>query len=237
MENVGMLTKVGPRRGPSKYQPNTLARLEGTNMSLIVPPPFAIPTLPKNPLSVLMAINVSMLGARAEGICSRAKKVKQTRYSFLRPNVSLSGARNSGPMPSITTNPVVHPITMLLVVSRSSAICWIPGVNMEEARGERMLMAAMTATLAILVRCDHWRGFSGSSSVKLKSSRVSLASPSSRWSKGSLSPPPFCVGLLSFAMSVWSLLLPLEEVMVGVKGLVLRNAQRFMGRRWYERSR
>ena len=185
-----------------------------------------------------MAINVSILGASALGICSRAKKVKHTRYSFLRPKVSLSGARIRGPIPRKTTKPVVHPITMLLVVPKSSAICWIPGVNMEEARGERMLMAAMTATLAILVRCDHCLGFSGSSSVKLKSSRVSFTSPSSRWSKGSLSPPPFCVGLLSFAMSFRSLLLPLEEeVVVGVKGLVLRNAQRFMERREYRKSR
>jgi hypothetical protein len=156
-----MLTKVGPKRGPRRYHPNTLARLEGTNISLIVPPPFAMPTLPKKPDNVLIAISVSTLGARALGICSSAKMVKQTRYSFLRPKVSLSGARNSGPMPSMTTKPVVHPMTMLLVVPKSSAICWIPGVNMDDARGERMLMAAMTATLAILVRCGHCLGLEG----------------------------------------------------------------------------
>lgn len=87
----------------------------------------------------------------------------------------------------MTTNPVVQPMTTPGELSRLSAICWMPGVNMLEARGERMLMAAMMATLAILVLRGHWRGFSGSLSSNARTSRASFASPSSRWRSGSLS--------------------------------------------------
>jgi hypothetical protein len=188
-----ILTSVGPSRGPKRYHPNTPALWLGSNISLIVPPPFAIPTDPKNPLSVRTAIKVSIFGASALGICSTANTVKHTRYSLRRPNVSDKGARNSGPSPSMITKPVVQPMTTLGELSSESAICWMPGVNILDARGERMLMAAMMATLAILVRCGHWRGFSGSVSSKLRISRVSFASPSSRWMSGSLS--AFCIGL------------------------------------------
>lgn len=147
------------------------------------------------------------------------------------------------------TKPVVQPMTTSGVEERESAICWMPGVNMEEARGERMLIVAMMATLAILVRRGQLRGFSGSESVHERSSRVSFASPSSRWSKGSLSPPVLllllrigrswfamlarCVLLLSRASEcdVPSMRGPRGEVAAahckGV-GLMLRNAQMFM---------
>lgn len=36
--------RVGPSRGPRRYQPNMPARWLGWNMSLIVPPPLAMPT-------------------------------------------------------------------------------------------------------------------------------------------------------------------------------------------------
>ena len=62
---------------------------------------------------------------------------KQTRYSIRRPNVSDKGARIRGPMPSITTYPVVAATTVVMVVSRSSEICLMPGVNIELARGLR----------------------------------------------------------------------------------------------------
>ena len=66
-------------------------------------------------------------------------------------------------------------------------------------------LAAMMATLAILVLRGHWRGFSGSVSSKDRSSRVSFASPSSRWSSGSLSSFRigwFCGGILIFGSAV-----------------------------------
>src|ERR1700753_33566 len=61
---------VGPRSGPRRYQPKTDALSSVPHMSLIVPPPFAILTLPKNPLSVRMNISVSIFGVKAEGICN-----------------------------------------------------------------------------------------------------------------------------------------------------------------------
>lgn len=36
--------RVGPMSGPRRYQPNIPARSSGRNMSLIVPPPLAMPT-------------------------------------------------------------------------------------------------------------------------------------------------------------------------------------------------
>lgn len=84
--------RVGPSRGPSRYQPKTLARWLGSNMSLREPPPLAMPTLPKKPARVRMAMRVPMLGARAEGIWRRAKMEKQLRYITLLPKVSLRGA-------------------------------------------------------------------------------------------------------------------------------------------------
>lgn len=129
-------------------------------MSLIVPPPFAIPTpvmlishrfrklsstvaksiwdvLPKKPLIVLTAIKHATLGLNAVGICSKAKIEKHTRYSDRLPKVSDRGARTSGPIPRKTTKPVVAPTTISSVVFRSVAISAIPGVNMEDASGER----------------------------------------------------------------------------------------------------
>lgn len=76
------------------------------HISLMVPPPFAIPTLPKKPAKVRTVTRNPKLGARAVGICKRAKMVKQPRYKDFLPNVSDSGARIKGPMPNITTNPV-----------------------------------------------------------------------------------------------------------------------------------
>ena len=158
-------------------------------MSLIVPPPFAIPTpiyifvsrypwhlenklfvsnkmrqtvkraniLPKNPLTVRTASKASTLGLRAVGICNNAKIEKQTRYKGLRPNVSLKGAKIRGPMPRRTTNPVVAPTMTLGVVSRSSAICAIPGVNMLEARGERTVTRYHQQVKSILGSSGCWR--------------------------------------------------------------------------------
>ena len=118
-------------------------------MSLIVPPPFAMPTpaisvscnsnissldvemkaerqrrdlLPKKPLSVLTVIKATTFGLKAVGICNNAKIEKHIRYNFRRPNVSLNGANIRGPMPRKTTKPVVAPTTTLSVVFRSSAI-------------------------------------------------------------------------------------------------------------------
>jgi hypothetical protein len=79
----------------------------------------------------------AMFGASAAGIWSRVKIEKHTRYIFLRPNVSDSGARIKGPIPSMTTKPVVVPITAVVLHLRSSAICAMPGVNMEDTRGLR----------------------------------------------------------------------------------------------------
>ena len=65
------------------------------------------------------------------------KKGPTTVYSLRRPNVSDRGARISGPNPKKTTKPVVAPTTVCGIVPRSSAICSMPGVNMELARGLR----------------------------------------------------------------------------------------------------
>ena len=92
--------------------------------------------LPKNPLNVLTTIKLSAFGLKAVGICSNAKIEKQIKYNFLRPNVSDSGARIRGPIPSETTKPVVAPTITSPVVPRSSAIWAIPGVNIEDAKGE-----------------------------------------------------------------------------------------------------
>lgn len=128
---------VGPRSGPKRYHPNTPALSSGTNMSLIVPPPLAMPTLPKKPETVRSAINTAIFGLKAVGIWRSVNTVKHERYSALRPKVSESGARTRGPMPSMMTKPVVAPMTMSVVVLRPSAICFIPGVNMELASGLR----------------------------------------------------------------------------------------------------
>jgi hypothetical protein len=87
---------VGPKRGPSRYHPKMLARSCGVHISLIVPPPFAIPTLPKKPESVRTATSVATFGLNAVGICKSVKMLKQIRYSFLLPNVSESGASMRG---------------------------------------------------------------------------------------------------------------------------------------------
>ncbi len=58
-------------------------------------------------------------------------------YSFLRPKVSLNGANTRGPIPKQTTKPVVAPTTEAASVERSSAIWEMPGVNIEEARGDK----------------------------------------------------------------------------------------------------
>ena len=129
--------RVGPSRGPRRYQPKTPALSLGWNMSEIVPPPFAIPTLPKNPLIVLTAIKDSTFGLNAVGICKRAKTVKQTRYNFRRPKISEIGARASGPRPRKTTKPAVAPTIVVSSVLRSAAISDMPGVNMLEARGDK----------------------------------------------------------------------------------------------------
>ena len=117
-----------------------------------LPPPLAIPTLPKNPLTVLTAIKDSTFGLNAVGICSRAKIEKQARYSVRLPKVSESGARIRGPMPRKMTKPVVAPTTMLSLVLRSCAISDIPGVNMLEASGERTLNSVVSFMLMGVTR-------------------------------------------------------------------------------------
>lgn len=118
-------------------------------MSLIVPPPFAMPTLPAAPESTRIAIRVSTLGLNAVGIWSSVKTEKQDRYNVLRPNVSDNGARMRGPNPSITVKPVVAPMTTFIVVPRSSAMELMPGVNMELASGLRTLNHQQTEIIRI----------------------------------------------------------------------------------------
>ena len=132
--------KVGPSKGPRRYQPKTPARSRGWNISLIVPPPLAMPTLPKKPLTVRTAMNASTVGLNAVGTCSTAKMEKHARYNFRRPNVSDSGARIKGPIPRKTTKPVVAPTTVVSVVLRSLAISAMPGVNMLEANGDKTFL-------------------------------------------------------------------------------------------------
>lgn len=75
--------------------------------------------------------------ANTVGICNKVKILKQTRYSGFLPNVSESGTGINGPTPSMTTKPVWYPITPSVVVWRDSAICSMPGANIELARGLR----------------------------------------------------------------------------------------------------
>lgn len=97
---------VGPRSGPRRYQPKIPARSLGAYISLIVPPPLAIPILPKKPAIVLKVMSTGNVFANAVGICSKVKMVKHTRYRGFLPNVSDSGAKTKGPIPSMTTKPV-----------------------------------------------------------------------------------------------------------------------------------
>lgn len=99
--------------------------------------------LPKNPDTVLTTSSVSMFGLSAVGTCKIANTEKQTRYNLLRPKVSDSGARIRGPIPKRTRNPVVAPTTALGEVLRSAAICSMPGVNMELARGLRTVIVSL----------------------------------------------------------------------------------------------
>jgi hypothetical protein len=64
------------------------------------------------------------------------------------------------------TNPVVVAMTSCSSALRSSAICEIPGVNIEDASGDRMAINAMMPTLVSLCFPDQARGFSGSSGEK-----------------------------------------------------------------------
>ena len=107
--------------------------------------------LPKKPDIVRMAIRLATFGLNAVGICKREKAEKQMRYSFRLPNVSDKGARIRGPMPRETTKPVVAPMTALGVVSRQSAICSMPGVNIELASG---LSTATGCSLARTINYD-----------------------------------------------------------------------------------
>lgn len=65
------------------------------------------------------------------------------------------------------TKPVVVAMTSCSSALRSSAICEMPGVNMDDASGERMAISAMMPTLVSFWRSGQARGFSGSSSAKL----------------------------------------------------------------------
>jgi len=116
-----------PIRNPHAYNP----------LSVIPPQIQTFHVLPKNPAKVLKTSSVSMFGLNAVGTCKTAKIEKQTRYSLLLPKVSDSGAKIRGPIPRDTTKPVVAPTTASGDVLRSEAICSMPGVNMELARGLR----------------------------------------------------------------------------------------------------
>ena len=52
--------RVGPMRGPRRYQPKIPARSSGGNMSLIVPPPLAMPM----PGRLLATVGAESLGSR-----------------------------------------------------------------------------------------------------------------------------------------------------------------------------
>jgi hypothetical protein len=78
--------------------------------------------LPKNPAKVRMVMRVDRFGLKAVGICNNVKRVKHVKYNTFRPKVSESGARISGPIPSMTTKPVWQPMTAFLDVLRDSAI-------------------------------------------------------------------------------------------------------------------
>lgn len=92
-----------------------------------------------------------------------------------------------GPIPRKTTKPVVAPTIMSVDVPRSSAIWAIPGVNIEEAKGERTdiecvsqlkvnvycrrrrdipAMKAMIPTLRYFFDLGQFLGFSSSSLEK-----------------------------------------------------------------------
>lgn len=197
------------------------ARCDGGNISLMVPPPFAMPTLPKKPDNVRIEMSVWIFGLSADGICSIVNIVKQIRYSFLLPKVSDSGARNSGPMPSMITNPVVHPITVSEVVFKELAICSIPGVNIDDANGESRDIMAITSTFIILRERDHNLGFS--QSVLLKVSKFPLLHPS---------PPSVCCccrrGSVSSSLRLRSLssCVMIGPVMYGEMNYVLNGENR-----------
>ena len=57
-----------PVRGPRMYHPTTRVRSRASYMSLIVPPPFDIDALPKNPWRKRNPISIEMLVAKAHGI-------------------------------------------------------------------------------------------------------------------------------------------------------------------------
>jgi hypothetical protein len=59
---------VGPNNGPNRYHPKIPARSLAPYISLIVPPPFAIPTLPKKPAKVRIVTRTGRFGASAVGI-------------------------------------------------------------------------------------------------------------------------------------------------------------------------
>ena len=86
--------------------------------------------LPKNQANVRRVMRTSKVFARAVGIWSKVKKVKQIRQRGFLPNVSLRGARRIGPIPNTTTNPVWQPITSFSRAFKDSAICQIPGAKM-----------------------------------------------------------------------------------------------------------
>lgn len=122
--------------------------------------------LPNSPLTARTAINVATFGLNAVGICRSVKTAKHTMYTLRRPNVSENGARINGPSPSMITNPVVVAMTSCSAAFKSPAICDIPGVNIDDAKGDRMAIKAIMPTLVSLCRSGQALGFSGSSSVK-----------------------------------------------------------------------
>ena len=60
------------------YHPTTRVRSTALYMSLIVPPPFAILALPKNPDRNRKPMSMLIFVARAHGICINVNTLKQT---------------------------------------------------------------------------------------------------------------------------------------------------------------
>jgi len=96
-------------------------------MSLIVPPPLAILALPKNPWRNRNPINMEILFDNAHGIWVNVKIVNPTIYIGFRPNVSLNGARISGPDPKPKRKTDTENAANVWLVWKSSIICGNPG--------------------------------------------------------------------------------------------------------------
>jgi hypothetical protein len=153
--------------------PRTIARCRVSNISLIEPPPFATPTLPKKPANVRKTMKEAMFGDSAVAAWNVVNKTRLTRKRGRRPKVSDMGARSSGPIPSMQTNPVCPTSTSCAVVPNSSATSSSAGAKMELARTQTKASMVISAVSTIF----QWNGqslaFSGSFSANLITSTLS----------------------------------------------------------------